>query len=170
MLPHERRARAAARITPMTRAEWDAMVAASAPIPAVDPKPKPAAPINHSLGAVLQYANQIAANMGPQRRRRQQERPGILYVVVADRAPGVVKIGITNNLARRVRAITTASGMLCGAAAAWRADDAVVREVESRAKYALAKRRTHGEWFRAPVDAFVRYAGKLMSGRGERIA
>ena len=121
------------------------------------------------LETMLEHANKIAAELPPLNKRKPNGPPAVLYVVVSDSAPGVVKIGITNNLERRVRAITTASGMKCVAVAAWGAREDVVREVEARAKAALGRRRTYGEWFRAPVKAFVRYVGMMVKAEGERL-
>jgi len=133
------------------------------------PRAEKQEPVRIRLEPVLQHARDLADKMGPHVRRKLNAPAAVLYLVAADSAPGVVKIGITSNLAKRVRAITTASGMHCGAVAAWQAEEAVVREVEGHAKRALARRQTHGEWFRAPVDAFVRYIGKMMKGHGARI-
>ena len=134
------------------------------------PKAAKADPQPIFLDEALLHARKLADDMGPLQRRKLNKPPAVLYVVVTDSAPGVVKIGITNNLAKRVRAITTASGMRCVAAAAWRAREDVVRAAEDRVKRALRRRRTHGEWFRAPLQSFVRYVGMIVKSDGERVA
>lgn len=130
--------------------------------------PKPAKPMPH-LEAVLQHAEAMAAGMGPYTKRQGPSEPTIIYIVTSEGAPGIVKIGITSNLPKRLRGMTTATGRRCAAVAAWRAEGCIVREIEARVKYALARRRTHGEWFRAPIAPFVRYVGMMMNDAGTRV-